>query len=97
MDDFMEEKKPTTSTKPTNDSSYVCAQPPMPACKEGFACIQMMPAPKTYENKDAMYKENASYLYSGKCKSITEETNPTTDTSFVCTKTDIYNGLCTGE
>ena len=59
MDDFMEEKKPASNSNnnTTTDTSYICAQPPMPACKEGLACIQMMPAPKTYENKDAMYKE----------------------------------------
>ncbi len=40
---------PTPITMCTSDTDcakgYECYQPPMPACKEGTACIQMMPAP----------------------------------------------------
>jgi hypothetical protein len=32
----------------TMEYAPVCGQPPMLACPEGMACIQMMPIPKTY-------------------------------------------------
>ena len=35
------------------------------------------PAPKTYESKDAMYNDNATYLYGGKCKTTTETDDAT--------------------
>ena len=41
------------------------------------------PSPKTYENKDAMYKEDATYLYAGKCKETTETNDDATWDKFM--------------
>lgn len=45
-----------------------CAQPPMPTCPSGLACIQFMPSPKTYTSYDTFNSDKATYLYAGNCR-----------------------------
>lgn len=46
----------------------VCGQPPMPSCPPGLACIQLMPAPKTYSNRCEMELAKADFIAEGRCE-----------------------------
>lgn len=46
----------------------VCGQPPMPPCPPGLACIQMMPAPKTYSSHSEMKQAKAEFISDGPCE-----------------------------
>ena len=65
-------KETTTTTV-----NYVCGQPANQEMMNGTMITLYKPAPKTYESKDAMYKDNATYLYGGKCKATTETDDAT--------------------
>lgn len=47
----------------------VCGQPPMPPCPEDMACIQVMPAPKIYDNICAMEEAKATLQEMSVCLS----------------------------
>ncbi len=49
----------------------VCGQPPMPTCPAGMACIEVMPAPKTYGNSCMMQADRATFIRSGECEAST--------------------------
>lgn len=51
----------------TLEYNPVCAQPPMPVCQTGMACIQVMPAPKTFNNECEMEKAEAQFISNGIC------------------------------
>lgn len=54
----------------------LCAQPPMPACPNGYVCSMVMPAPRTYTNLAQYTNDKATFLYSGPCAG--DGVNPTT-------------------
>lgn len=55
----------------TREYAPVCAQPPMPQCPAGMACIEMMPVPTTYSNSCMMRAAGASLIHEGACESLT--------------------------
>jgi hypothetical protein len=54
------------------DYAPVCGQPPMPHCPEGFACIQALPQPQTYDNKCFMMAAGAQFLHDRECSLLSE-------------------------
>lgn len=50
------------------NSGYLCGQPPMESCPSGQACVQVMPAPKTYSDECVLLGENANFIHIGPCK-----------------------------
>lgn len=58
----------------------VCGQPPMPKCGEDQACAQVMPEPKTYQNRCDLEEDKAVFLFSGNCDNppneLTQEPGP---------------------
>jgi len=64
----------------TMDYNPVCAQPPMPKCSDGLACIQVMPPLKTYSNECVAKNSGAIIKYKGECGSSENLQLPTTNT-----------------
>ena len=59
---------PTPPLPVFDPATAVCAQPPMPPCRSGFMCIQVMPTPTTYANEELAKKAGAEILYKGMCR-----------------------------
>jgi len=54
-----------------SNSGSVCAQPPMPECPVGMGCIQVFPAPQTYQSECEMDQAKAEFIQNGPCPSTT--------------------------
>ncbi len=82
--------KPLVPTPPPSfdPATAVCAQPPMPICQEGRACIQAFPGPTTYANEEAAKTAGATILYKGICVSPYTTTVPAPTPLYAVTQCD---------